>query len=280
MSAAGQRIEHGARALDRLRGWPAAFIGLAGGALLVFLALPWPLEGKSLAVLHGLCAQIPSHSFYFGSARLPFDARMTGIYSGFATTALYLLARGRWRAGAVPTMGLLLALVAGVAIMGIDGLNSTLRDMGVWHAYEPLNALRLFTGQATGVALGVFIWLLFGQLAFAPSPARKRRVIDGPRDLAALSGVCVALGLVVLSGWGPLRAPLTLLLIGAAVTALTSLALAFVLLVGRRENRARTVRQLAGPATAALLIAYLIMGVSAGGRFLLEATLGASGIGT
>ena len=42
------------------------------------------------------------------------------------------------------------------------------------------------------------------------------------------------------------------------------------MLFTRRENRARLTRELAGPATAALLAAYAVIALGAGGRFLLE----------
>ena len=83
----------------RQPGWGAAFAGLLAVSVAGFLLAPWSIEVKSIAILHGLCAQRPSHSFWFGSDRLPFDSRMTGIYGGFLVTQLYLLARGRFRAG-------------------------------------------------------------------------------------------------------------------------------------------------------------------------------------
>jgi ABC-type transport system involved in multi-copper enzyme maturation permease subunit len=48
----------------------------------------------------------------------------------------------------------------------------------------------------------------------------------------------------------------------------------FVILLARREGKATTTRQLAGPATAALAIAFAVLFATAGGRFLLEAALG------
>ena len=80
----------------------ALFPIVAGIALLAFLAAPWPLGVKAHALLHGLCAQRPSHTFTFGGRELPFDARMTGIYAGFFFSAILLVARGRHRAGKLP----------------------------------------------------------------------------------------------------------------------------------------------------------------------------------
>ena len=274
MSVALPAVRQYARRLSGLRGWEWAFLAALVGPWFVFLLLPWSLEGKALAVLHGLCAQQPTHSYYYGGQRLPFDARMTGIYSGFALSALSLLALGRWRAAHWPPFGVLLALGGGVLALGLDGLNSTLLDMRRWHLYSPHNELRLATGLLTGAALAVFVWLLLGQLAMAATPRRRERVVRGYRELLALLAVLTAAGALIASGWAPLRVPLTLLLIVSAVCALTMLLLAFVLLFTRRENRARLTRELAGPATAALLAAYLVLGFGAGGRFLLELVAG------
>ena len=51
-------------------------------AVAAFIALPGAVDEKTQQALHGLCAQRPSHSYWLGDARLPFDARMTGIYGG------------------------------------------------------------------------------------------------------------------------------------------------------------------------------------------------------
>jgi uncharacterized membrane protein len=257
-------------------GWPVVFISLCVLPVAVFLALPWSIEGKSLAVLHGLCAQQPGHTFYFGESRLPFDARMTGIYSGFAVASLYLLALGRWRRGGLPSLGVAALLGIFVVVLGIDGVNSTLLDMNLWHLYTPMNELRLITGLLTGVALAAFIWLLLGQVSFQHSDRTLRPVIDGYRDVALILVLLGIYAALVLTGWEPLRLPLTAFLIVSAVCVLTGLSLAFVLLIGRRENQARTLSDLAAPATAALLIAFTVLGLTSGGRFLLEAFYGIS----
>lgn len=257
-------------------GWPAVFIALCILPVAVFLLLPWSIEGKSLAVLHGLCAQQPGHTFYFGESRLPFDARMTGIYGGFTVTSLFLLARGRWGQGGLPSLAVAAALGLFVVSLGVDGLNSTLLDMGLWHAYTPMNELRLATGLLTGVALATFVWLLLGQVSLHQTQRSLKPILTGYRDLGAIIVLLAAFAALVTTGWEPLRLPLTMLLITSAIAALTGLSLSFVLLVGRRENRAVTTAQLAGPATIALLIAFAIMGITSGGRFLMEAFYGIS----
>lgn len=261
-------------------GWPAVFVALCVLPFAVFLMLPWSIEGKSLAVLHGLCAQQPTHTFYFGDSRLPFDARMTGIYGGFAVTSLYFLARGRWGQGGLPSLAVALVLLLFVATLGLDGLNSTLLDMGAWHLYEPMNELRLATGLLTGLALATFVWLLVGQVALQQTQRSLKPVVDGIKDIGAILLLFGVFAAVVTTSWEPLRLPLTVLLIASAVTVLTGLSLAFVLLIGRRENQARHTSQLAAPATVALLIAFTVMAITSGGRFILEAVYGISTVTT
>ncbi|MCO5175837.1 MAG: DUF2085 domain-containing protein [Thermomicrobiales bacterium] len=256
------------------RGWPVVFVSIWAVLAIAFLALPWSVETKSLALLHGLCAQQPTHSFYFGDQRLPFDARMTGIYGGVAMTSLALLALGRWRTGGLPSRGIILALVGGIAALAFDGVNSTLVDAGLAHLYQPQNILRLVTGLLTGTALAVFVWLLIGNIAFAPSARRPGRVVAGWRDIGWIMLAHAGVAAVVLTTWGPLRVPLSMLLMISAIAVLSGLMLGFVLLLGRRENRARTTADLAGAATLALVVALLLIGSLAGGRFLLEAWLG------
>jgi uncharacterized membrane protein len=257
-------------------GWSAVFLALCALPVLAFLLLPWSVEGKALAVLHGLCAQQPGHTFYFGDSRLPFDARMTGIYGGFAMSSLYFFLRGRWGQGGLPSIGVAAILGTFVVAMGIDGLNSTLLDMGFWYAYEPMNELRLGTGLLTGISLAVFIWLLLGQVTLRQSEKTLLPVVSGYRDILAILIVASAYAAVILTGWQALWLPLTALLIASAVAVIGGLSLAFVLLVGRRENTATTTSQLAGPASVALLIAFAVMAVTSGGRFAMEAFYGIS----
>lgn len=255
-------------------GWEVAGILAVGMSVVIFVALPWSLEGKALAVLHGLCAQQPSHSIYFGDARLPFDARMTGIYGGFACAAGLLVARGRWRYAGIPPAGIAAALALFVLALAADGVNSFLLDIGRPHLYAPRNDLRLVTGLLTGTSLAVFIWLLIGQVAFATSRRTRQPPVAGWRDLALLLVAQGAFAALVLSRWEPLRVPLTLLLLVSALLVVGSLALAFVILLSRREGRALAARDLAGPATVAFFLALGVLFVTAGGRFLLEAALG------
>ena len=233
-----------------------------------FLLLPWPFESKARAALHGLCAQRPSHSFAFGDRTLPFDARMTGIYGGFAVTAAYLTARGRLRATLPPPPAVLAALGLGVAALAADGANSFLVDVGLWHPYAPDNRLRLVTGLATGTALAVLIAYLLASTLWPPRPGTP--ILRGVGDLAPLPVLHLPLALVVLAAPPALYVPVSLLLLLAAVTVVGSLCLVVLVLARRQDGLFHRPSQLQAPAATALLLALVVMAAIGGARFLLE----------
>ncbi len=248
------------------------FWGLIAASVLALFVGPWPIATKLHAVVHGLCAQRPSHSFVLGETYLPFDARMAGIYGGVLTTLVFLTARGRWRALRLPSLPIL-ALIAGfVVLMGLDGVNSTLQDFGLPYAYEPDNRLRLASGLLMGLALGVLLCYLASATLWA-------YVVDVPilrgwREVAVLLGCLGAVYLLITSGWGWLYVPVALALVGGAVVTVMLLALSTLILAYGRENRARRPADVAGFASAALLIGYAVMAAIAVGRWYLELRLG------
>lgn len=234
----------------------------------LFLAAPWPLAAKTYAALHGLCAQRPSHSLTLGSQRLPFDARMTGIYGGFLTTALYLLARGRFRAFRLPTRATMAVLALFVVVMGIDGTNSFLLDAQLWHPYAPGNRLRLATGLLTGIALAIAVCVMASTTLWRTG--RPQRVVGGLPEVGLLVLLQLPFAVATLSGVAWLYAPLALLLLGSATAVVSSLTLVIVA-VTRYGDRAFTrASQLQVPATWALLLGIAVMAAIAGGRFWLE----------
>jgi uncharacterized membrane protein len=242
---------------------------LVAAALLLFLLAPWPLSHKAQAVLHGLCAQRPTHSFTMGGVRLPFDARMTGIYGGFAFASLWLLARGRYRRAALPGRWSLAVLALFIVAMGVDGFNSFLLDARLRHPYGPDNRLRLATGLMTGITLAVAVGYVLAVCLWR-RPDVRRAPIEGGRDFAELAAIQAPYVAVVLSGVGFLYDPVALLLVLSAAAVLTAMMLVVVLMLTRREGTIETVGQLQRPAAAAFVLALVLMGALGGGRFLLE----------
>jgi uncharacterized membrane protein len=247
---------------------------LAGGALLLFLAAPWSLEEKTRAALHGLCAQRPSHSFTLGGQTLPFDARMTGMYGGFAATALYLAGRRRFRRAGVPGRWTLGILGLFVGAMAVDGFNSLLVDVQTWHAYAPRNDLRFITGLLTGIALAVALCYLLAATLWK-RPDWRRGPVEGIREVVLLAGLQVPFFVAVTSGPGFLYAPVALSLLVSAAVVIGALTLVLVLLALRRDGAFESLSQVQGPAAAAFVLGCLVMAAFASGRFLLEAWTGA-----
>src|SRR5437879_11555029 len=109
-------------------------VGL-GSVYLLILAVLVFFPGPSLLdrlrwLDSGICAQLPTHSFYPGGQRLPLCARNTGIYLGFMVTLLTLYATGRGRVQRLPPWPIILLLACGCFAMVIDGFNSLSLDLG------------------------------------------------------------------------------------------------------------------------------------------------------
>lgn len=249
-----------------------AFFGLVAATIIAFTITPWSTAVKFRAVVHGLCAQRPSHSYALGGIDLPFDARMTGIYGGALLCLLFLLARGRGRAVRLPSPAILATLSLFVALMGLDGSNSTLQDFGLPYLYEPRNDLRLLTGLLMGLSLGTALAYMLNLTLwswFTPAP-----LLAGWRDLAVLLGLVAGGFLLISSGWGWLYLPVALALVGGATLVVLILALTTVTLLRGHDSRARSPRDLAGSASIALLLGYAVMALLAVGRWYLERSLG------
>ncbi len=131
-----------------------ALIGLA--AVLVF----WPgatLLDRLRALDGGICAQLPTHSFYPGGQRLPLCSRNTGIYLGYTLTFLFLFLSKRGRATEFPRWPMAIFLGLCILAMAVDGFNSLFLDLHLPHLYQPHNLLRLTTGLLTGMAMACFL---------------------------------------------------------------------------------------------------------------------------
>jgi uncharacterized membrane protein len=236
---------------------------------LVFLSLPWSIEHKAHVILHGLCAQRPGHTYYFGDRPLPFDARMMGIYLSFAATMAVLLCTGshRWCRSPSPTrIGALLTLGG---VMAIDGFNSLLKDLEAPYPYEPRNWLRVITGAGAGVVLAVALCFLLSITLWHRVDIRKQTLESWSTPLWA-AVVTAPLLLVAMSGIDAFYAPMVLLLIVSALAALTALSLVIIVIFRRLEYRFATARQLEPVLAPAMLLAVAIMIALSIGRTVLE----------
>lgn len=214
-----------------------ALIYLAALAALIFLPGD-TLLARLRALDGGICAQLPSHSFYPAGQQLPLCARNTGIYLGFALGFLTLLGTGRVRAARLPRWPVALLLVGLVGFMALDGFNSLFLDLGLPHLYQPQNPLRLTTGLGAGVAMVAFITPVTNSILWRAEDARASF-----RSFAQLSVVAPLLLLALLAvasqvGW--LLYPIALLSSAGLLLALSLVNLVFLLsfspLIGRFER--------------------------------------------
>lgn len=245
----------------------------AAGLAAVFLLAPWPLAHKAHSMLHGLCAQRPSHSLTLGGQALPFDARMTGIYGGFATASVYLLARGRYRVFRHPTPVVATLLALFVAVLAVDGSNALLVDLGRTPLYEPDNRIRLATGLLTGTALAVALCYMTATTLWKRGDW-SRRTVSGVGEGLVLVAIQAPFAAAALSGAGALHGPLSLLLVGAAAAAIGLIVLNAVVLGGGRDRSYEDAAGIQGVAAASLLGGVAVMAAIAAGRFWLETTYG------
>ena len=252
------------------RYWLWYIIALGGLALLI--GAPGGFAEKSRTLLHGLCAQTPSHSFSFGSQLLPFDARMTGIYSGVLVTLAYLAFQGRLLAWGLPPVRMMVVLALFIVAMAADGFNSLFTDLGLWHPWAPGNEARLVTGYLTGVTLAVVLAWLLGSAVYRVG--RRQAGVKGASDLALVIIPLAPLAMLLFSGAPWLYLPMSMLLVVSAWLTMSMLALAVVVLAFRLDERVEQVQGLHVPGAFAAIAGLGIMLILAFGRMWLESTLG------
>lgn len=250
--------------------WLWYTLGVAGA--LTFLFWPGGFADKARVVLHGLCAQTPSHSFTLGGVMLPFDARMTGIYGGAISTLVILAGQGRILFSGLPPLRVMALLAAFVLALAADGFNSFFTDLGLWHPWTPRNELRLITGFGTGTSLAIVLTWLIGSTVWRVSS--RERVVRSLREVALYWIPFMPWALIMMSGASWLYVPISMILMLSAWTVMTLLALSMVLLALRWDDRVRAARHLHIPGTIAALVGLVVMLTLAFGRVWLESVLG------
>jgi len=238
--------------LDRGRG-PFWLVTITA---LVLLALAISGPGSFLEKLvwlnSGVCPQRPAHSYFFDGQQMPLEARMVGIFAGFLVTFLGLWLVGRGRALQWPSRRLNIVLAACILLMVFDGLNSTFWDLGWPTLYQPQNWLRVVTGSISGVGMAGLLLPVVNMTVW-----RRGYLTPTFRSFWEIGYALVAVLLYVLgvmSGWGPLFWPLSLLAVVGVITMLVMLNLVIFTIVLRRENRVSSFYGFLTPATLILLV--------------------------
>lgn len=239
-------------------------------ALLLFLSIPMPLSQKAHTFLHGICAQRPSHTLALGSGLLPFDARMTGIYTGFLCAFVALVVTGRHRYAGLPSLSSGVILLAFVGSMAIDGFNSLFSDLGISTFYETRSIHRLLTGMAAGVALATMLAMLIG-MSLWRRPQVNRRVVGAWWHPVALYAAGLPVLLLMMSGWSFLLAPATIFMVVSAVVAFAGLAVVTIAMALGRENSFDRAAEMQPIIVAGTVAGIVVIGLLAAGRFGLEA---------
>ena len=250
----GESAEQGAPgvSLDRDR----RPLWLVAGTALVLLALAifWPgsLQQKLLWLNSGVCPQRPAHSYFFDGLQMPLEARMVGIFAGFLLTFLGLWLVGRGRALQWPSRHLNIVLAACILLMVFDGLNSTFWDLGWPTLYQPQNWLRVLTGSISGVGMAGLLLPVVNMTVWRRGYLTPTFRSVPEIGYALLAALLYALG--VMSGWGPLFWPLSLLAAGGVIVMLVMLNLIIFTIVLRRENRVSSFYGFLTPATLIFLV--------------------------
>ena len=254
--------------------WMAAILVLFYLALLTVLAF---LPGSSLLdrlrwLDSGICAQLPTHSFYPGGQELPLCARNTGIYLGFIVTLLTLYATGRGRAQRLPPWPIIVALVSGVSILAIDGLNSFFLDLGLPHLYQPHNLIRLATGLVTGLALAALSLPGMNRLFWRTYD--EQRSISSWTMLLSFTPALILCFFAVISQSALVLYPIALLSTAGILITVSSINLIVIVAVSRRDEAFERYRDLLPFFSLALLFAVGEMLTLAQLKFLLLRVLG------
>lgn len=253
---------------ERESPWRYAFFGLIGAVILGLFA--WPgasLDFKMYAAVHGFCAQI--HNVEVGGQQLPICARNTGIYSSFLLTLLFLAALGRGRAAKLPPLPITVLLAVFVIIMGVDGVNSTLRDMLQPHLYTPMNWLRTLTGTGMGIAIAVLLLLVFN-MSLRSAPDTETRILKNWLELGAVLGINLA---VVAAMYGNISFMYWPIAFSAWIGITGVLYLVNVIvsaLVMGYDGRVSHLGQLAKPASLAVVFTAIQLGIMGSLRFWAE----------
>lgn len=237
--------------------------------LLPLVATTLDLERNLFFAVHGICAQ--SHNLHVGGVQFPLCARDSGIYLGLMVTLGVIAWRGRWRAGQLPPLPISLTLLGLIVIMSVDGVNSTVAELGWGAAYLPRNDLRLITGLGFGVAMAVGLLLVANQTLLAPDLIDAAQAPIGSwADMGWVFGALALVVLAIASDQAVLAWPLILISV-VGVTGVMTFAIGLpVSAFAGLNGRVRHPRQLLLPGIAGFLVTLLLLALLARWKIEME----------
>jgi uncharacterized membrane protein len=207
------------------------------------------------ALLYGVSAQRPSHSLFIAGEQLPLEARMGGIFLGFAGGVLFLLFLGRLRATGLPLAWPRLGCTALILLTGLDGLNAVLADVSRPHLYEPNTVMRLSTGLGAGYGLALLA-LPAVAASLWPAASEEPNVMDLVEWAFGLAAVALVGGLL-LTGAAPLLWPAALAMAASVVVGFGAANVTLLRLLPGRPSTAPVGRLIAAGGLAMLEIGLL-----------------------
>jgi uncharacterized membrane protein len=214
-----------------------AFLILAGWWYLT----PPGMLGKADAIGYAICHRIPERSFWLFGRQMPLCARCSGMQLGALIGMAYLFSRGRY--GKMPPLKISLILAIFFIAFAIDGINSYLNLFtGETIIYPPNNILRLVTGTGLGIAIAAVTVPIFNQTMW-------NNWINEPSlpSFAVFSILLVLAAIIILGMLSDIPIilfPLALLSAGNVLFLLMIVYSILVVLLLKKENRYRSIKEL------------------------------------
>lgn len=228
-------------------------------------------------MLNGVSSQRPSHSVFLGGEQLPLEARMGGIFLGFLCAVALVVVLGRLRASQPPGGALGWACWALIALTGLDGLNAFLFDGNLLHLYAPNTTLRLLTGLAAGLGLGLVAVPVVASVVWShATDDASDASIEDPVELLAGLALAGLVGALVLAGVGVMLWPVALAMLAGVLVAFGVANLYVIVLVSGRIRQALSMADLRGGLLSSVGLALLEMGGLAVLRGFLASAFGFS----
>jgi uncharacterized membrane protein len=254
--------------LRRETPWRWMFAGAGAMLLLALLFSPGlPLQWKMYAVVHGVCAQ--EHNILLGGLQFPLCARNSGIYMSFLLTLGYIYLIGRGRAGRIPPWPITIALIVFVAIMGVDGINSLFVDIHQPHLYTPDNLVRTLTGMGMGIAVAVLLHIVVN-MTLRKDVDDSAPVLKNWAELLGIMAIDLLALAAIYGNLGIMFWPLAFAAFFGITGVLYMVSLLLTSLFMGYEGSITSLRQLARPATIAIIPTLIILGAMSYLRFWLE----------
>jgi uncharacterized membrane protein len=268
---------------DRLRTATGSFVarfpwkpvlGIFGFVLLVawLQFTPEGLLGKADAVGYAVCHRIDGRSFHLGDRQIAVCARCTGQYLG-AVLSLMFLSILRPRRTGRPNWGIIGILILFAGAYALDGVNSYLHllpGLERFYLYEPNNTLRLISGTALGMGIGVMLYPAFNETVWKRRDPRP--VLAGFMDFGGLLGLGAIIVLLVRTENPLVLYPLALISAAGVLVLLTIVYTMVTLMVFKAENRCERAAHLFFPLLAGFVVALMQIAVLDYIRFLFTNT--------